>query len=71
MEALFSVSLFYQKLPCLSIIYCGNSVFIDPYGKIISKCKENEEDTAIAEADIVLLEAFRKKFPVLEDSDND
>ena len=51
--------------------YCGHSVFIDPYGKIISKCKENEEDTAIAEADIVLLEAFRKKFPVLEDSDND
>ena len=52
-------------------VYCGHSVLIDPYGKILSECKENEEDTVVAEADIVLLEAFRKKFPVLEDSDTD
>ena len=49
--------------------YCGGSVIIDPYGKTIAACTDNEETEATAEVDIEALEAFREKFPVLKDAD--
>lgn len=49
--------------------YCGGSVVIDPYGKTIATCTDNEECEATAIIDMEALEAFRKKFPVLNDSD--
>ena len=49
--------------------YCGGSMVIDPYGKVIASCEDGTESTASAEIDIPALEAFRAKFPVLNDSD--
>ena len=49
--------------------YSGGSVVIDPYGATIAKCEDGRVSAAEAEIDIVKLEAFRKKFPVLNDSD--
>jgi predicted amidohydrolase len=50
-------------------VYDGGSMIIDPYGKIIAACEDGVESVASAEIDIDALEAFRKKFPVLNDSD--
>ena len=50
-------------------VYDGGSMIIDPYGKIIAACVDGVESVASAEIDIDALEAFRKKFPVLNDSD--
>ena len=49
--------------------YCGHSTFIDPYGKTLSICKENEVDSVTCEIDPTLLVSFRKAFPVLQDAD--
>ena len=49
--------------------YCGGSVIIDPYGRTIVTCADNTECEATAEVDMVVLEAFREKFPVLKDAD--
>ena len=49
--------------------YCGGSVVIDPYGKTIASCADNQECEASAEINIEVLEAFRQKFPVLNDAD--
>ena len=49
--------------------YCGGSVVIDPYGKTIASCADNQECEASAEIDIEVLEAFRQKFHVLNDAD--
>ena len=49
--------------------YCGHSVIISPYGKEIATCEEQMECTAQADIDMERLEAFRKKFPVLDDAD--
>ena len=49
--------------------YCGGSVIIDPYGKTIAACTIGEECEASAEVEMEKLKAFRKKFPVLDDSD--
>jgi len=49
--------------------YCGESVVIDPYGKTIAACTKGEECEASAIIDMEALEAFRKKFPVLNDAD--
>ena len=50
-------------------VYDGGSMIIDPYGKIIAACEDGTESVASAEIDMDALEAFRKKFPVLNDSD--
>lgn len=50
--------------------YCGASVVIDPYGKCIASCPDNKECATTAEIDIKALEAFRQKFPVLNDADS-
>lgn len=49
--------------------YCGHSVIISPYGKEIATCEELTECSAQADIDMEQLEAFRKKFPVLNDAD--
>ena len=50
--------------------YCGGSAIIDPYGKTIAACTMNEACEASAKVDMEALEAFRKKFPVLNDADD-
>lgn len=49
--------------------YCGHSVIISPYGKEIAACEELTECSTQADIDMERLEAFRKKFPVLDDAD--
>ncbi len=49
--------------------YCGGSAVIDPYGKTIASCADNTECEASAEINMEELEAFRRKFPVLNDAD--
>ncbi len=49
--------------------YGGGSMVIDPYGKMIASCEDGLECSASAEIDIPMLETFREKFPVLNDSD--
>jgi predicted amidohydrolase len=49
--------------------YCGGTVVIDPYGKTIAECPMGEESEASAIVDMDALEAFREKFPVLNDAD--
>ena len=49
--------------------YNGGSVVIDPYGKTLGACAWEKEDSATAEIDLQKLEAFRQKFPVLDDAD--
>ena len=49
--------------------YCGGSVIIDPYGKTLTACARGEECEASALIDMEMLQAFREKFPVLNDRD--
>ena len=49
--------------------YSGGSRIIDPYGRIIAECDDGAEGVVSAEIDMNLLEAFRRKFPVLDDAD--
>ena len=49
--------------------YCGGSRVIDPYGKIIASCEDGKEMEVTAEVDMDGLEAFRDRFPVLNDAD--
>ena len=50
--------------------YNGSSAFIDPYGRIIAECQDNKSMTITADIDLDELNSFRKKFPVLDDSDS-
>jgi omega-amidase len=52
------------------IKYCGNSMIIDPRGKIISSANQNKENSITGEISLTELSDFRKKFPVLNDADN-
>lgn len=49
--------------------YSGGSVIVDPYGNVIARCQDGIESYSEAEIDMELLEAFRRKFPVLNDAD--
>lgn len=49
--------------------YCGGSRIIDPYGRIMAECEDGVEMEATSEVDMNILEAFRAKFPVLNDAD--
>ena len=49
--------------------YCGGSRVIDPYGKIMAECEDGREMEVTVEVDMEVLEAFRAKFPVLDDAD--
>lgn len=49
--------------------YNGGTALIDPYGRTLAACPDDEEGAAIAEINVQALAAFRKKFPVLDDAD--
>ena len=49
--------------------YNGGSMIIDPYGRTVASCEDGVEMSASAEIDMEMLDAFRAKFPVLNDSD--
>ena len=49
--------------------YIGGSTFIDPYGKTLALAEWEKEDCISAQIDLPKLEAFRRKFPVLDDAD--
>lgn len=49
--------------------YSGGSVIVDPYGNVIARCQDGIESCSEAKIDMELLEAFRRKFPVLNDAD--
>ena len=49
--------------------YCGGSALIDPYGRTLSSCEDQKESEASADIDMEVLNAFREKFPVLNDAD--
>ena len=49
--------------------YCGGTLCIDPYGKTLAECERGKTGSVTVELDMDSLEAFRQKFPVLEDAD--
>jgi predicted amidohydrolase len=52
-----------------SNVYCGGTRLIDPYGRVLAECSDGVEMESTAEVDMNILEAFREKFPVLNDAD--
>jgi omega-amidase len=58
-------------------IYPGASAVIDPYGHVLKSCEtvsdtsKNAEKLVSANIDMDVLAAFRAKFPVLKDADNE
>lgn len=52
------------------IRYCGDSMILGPKGEIITESRQNEECIISGEISIGELSDFRKKFPVLNDSDD-
>ena len=49
--------------------YSGGTQLIDPYGKVVAECPMGETTEISGVLDKEMLEAFRKKFPVLHDAD--
>lgn len=49
--------------------YLGGSMLFNPYGQLVARCGDNVQSAVSGELDMNLLEAFRAKFPVLEDAD--
>ena len=42
---------------------------IDPYGQTMASCQLGKAEAVTADIDMAALEAFRAKFPVLDDAD--
>lgn len=49
--------------------YCGGTVAINPYGKILQACPDGSASNLTFTLDLPSLQAFRQKFPVLKDRD--
>ncbi len=49
--------------------YSGGTRVIDPYGRIMAECEDSAMEAVSADVDMDVLEAFRQKFPVLNDAD--
>ena len=49
--------------------YSGGTMLIDAYGRDVAVCDYGKECCVTAEIDMEKLEAFRTKFPVLDDAD--
>lgn len=49
--------------------YNGGTALIDPWGRTLAACPDGETGVAVADIDLQALEAFRQKFPVLDDAD--
>lgn len=52
------------------ITYSGDTVIIDPKGRIITKANDYKEEIISAELSLNELEKFREKFPVFLDADD-
>jgi omega-amidase len=52
------------------ITYSGDTVIIDPKGRIIQKAKDYQEEIISADLSLNELNKFREKFPVFLDADN-
>jgi predicted amidohydrolase len=50
--------------------YSGGTAFIDPYGRVAERCTDGQVQYITARLDLDALNAFREKFPVLKDADN-
>jgi omega-amidase len=50
--------------------YAGESVIIDPLGKILCDLNLYEEGVATADISLTVLQSFREKFPVWRDADD-
>lgn len=49
-------------------VYVGGTAFVDPYG-VASECPDSMVSEITKEIDMIELDSFRKKFPVLKDRD--
>jgi len=49
--------------------YSGGSALVGPKGETLAQCPDGEECFACGDLDMEALEAFRAKFPVLQDAD--
>lgn len=49
--------------------YSGGTILVDPYGRTVKECPRGEQSAVTVELDKTMLEAFREKFPVLDDAD--
>jgi predicted amidohydrolase len=50
--------------------YAGESIILDPKGRIITAINKYEEGIATGEISLSDLQDFRKKFPVWKDADD-
>ena len=50
-------------------VYSGGTALIDPYGNTLVAAKDNTEEAVTSVVDMDKLNAFRQKFPVLNDAD--
>lgn len=50
--------------------YTGGTVLLDFKGDVIAGAQDGKEQSVFAEADLVPMEEFRKKFPALDDADD-
>lgn len=50
-------------------VYNGGTQCVDPYGRVVALLPEGEEGVVTVELNLEKLQAFRKKFPVLNDRD--
>ena len=50
--------------------YAGGTVALDPYGVPLAACASGLEETIIVNLDMDALDAFRAKFPVLDDAED-
>lgn len=49
--------------------YDGGTFLYNPYGEVMAACENGSETAVSGEIDMKMLEAYRAKFPVLEDAD--
>jgi omega-amidase len=54
----------------MNVSYTGESVILDPRGRIITEIGNNKEGIATGEISLKELQDFRKKFPVWKDADD-
>ena len=53
-----------------SCVYAGGTAAVDPYGATLTACVPGAEQILVTDLDMGVLEAFRAKFPVLDDAED-
>ena len=53
-----------------SCVYAGGTAAVDPYGATLTACVPGAEQILVTDLDMDILEAFRAKFPVLDDAES-